>query len=143
MYAIRNKRVFLRIDSPACDILGREAPMSYTVLVVEDNPDIREILEITLSDAGFLVVAAETARQAMQQLERLSRLDLVLTDFNLPDGRHLVPDVKKLRPELPVIVLSGDAYSAQAALPQADAVLGKPVTGTALVKEVRRLLSAA
>lgn len=117
--------------------------MSYTVLVVEDNPDIREILEITLSDAGFLVVAAETARQAMQQLERLSRLDLVLTDFNLPDGRHLVPDVKKLRPELPVIVLSGDAYSAQAALPQADTVLGKPVTGTALVKEVRRLLSAA
>ena len=117
--------------------------MSHTVLIVEDNAYIREFLEITLSDAGFVVVEAETARQAMQQLERLSRLDLVLTDFNLPDGRHLVPDVKKLRPELPVIVLSGDAYSAQAALPQADAVLGKPVTGTALVKEVRRLLSAA
>ena len=142
MYVIRNKRVFLLIDPPACDILDREAPMSYTVLVVEDNPDIREILDITLSDAGFVVVAADTARQAMQQLERLSRLDLVLADFNLPDGRHLVPNLKKLRPELPVIVLSGDAYSAQAALPQADAVLGKPVTGPALVKEVRRLLSA-
>ena len=143
MYAIRNKRVFLRIDPPACDIVGREAPMSHTVLIVEDNPDIREILEITLSDAGFVVVTAETAQEAMQQLERLSRLDLVLTDFNLPDGRQLVPNLKKLRPELPVIVLSGDAYSAQAALPQADAVLGKPVTGTALVTEVRRLLSAA
>lgn len=117
--------------------------MSHTVLIVEDNADVREILEITLSDAGFTVVAAETARQAMQQLEQFNQLDLVLADFNLPDGRHLVPDIKKIRPEMPVIVLSGDAYSARAALPQADAVLGKPVTGTALVKEVRRLLSVA
>jgi len=117
--------------------------MSHTVLIVEDNADIREILEITLSDAGFAVLAAETARQAMQQLDQLNQLDLVLADFNLPDGRHLVPDLKKVRPGLPVIVLSGDAYTARAALPQADAVLGKPVAGTALVKEVRRLLSAA
>lgn len=117
--------------------------MSHTVLVVEDNADIREILEITLSDAGFVVVGAETARQAMEQLEQLTRLDLVLADFNLPDGKHLVPNLKKARPEIPVIVLSGGAYIASEALPQADAVLGKPVTGSALVKEVRRLLSAA
>lgn len=117
--------------------------MSHTVLIVEDNVDVREILEITLSDAGFAVVAAETAHQAMQQLEQLSQLDLVLADFNLPDGRHLVPNLKKLRPDLPVIVLSGDAYSARAALPQADSVLGKPVMRSALVKEVQRLLSVA
>ena len=117
--------------------------MSRTIPIVEDSADIREILRITLSDAGFVVVAAGTAREAMQKLEQLSRLDLVLADFNLPDGKHLVPDLKKIRPELPVIVLSGDAYSARAALPQADAVLSKPLTGTSLVKEVRRLLSAA
>jgi CheY-like chemotaxis protein len=117
--------------------------MSHTVLIVEDNADIREILEITLSDAGFAVVAAETARQAMQQLKQLSQLDLVLADFNLPDGRHLVPNLKNARPELPVIVLSGDAYAARAALAQADAILGKPITGSTLVSEVRRLLSAA
>lgn len=117
--------------------------MSQTVLIVEDNADIREILDITLSDAGFAVVAAETARQAMRQLEQLGQLDLVAADFNLPDGTHLVPNLKKMRPELPVIVLSGNAYSARAALPQADSVLAKPVTGSALVKEVRRLLSGA
>jgi len=117
--------------------------MSHTVLIVEDNADVREILKLTLSEAGFTVKAAETARDAMQQLQQLSQLDLVLTDFNLPDGRHLVPNLKKARSNLPVIVLSGDAYSARAALPQADSVLAKPVTASALVKEVQRLLSAA
>jgi len=117
--------------------------MSHTVLIVEDNPDIREILEITLSEAGFAVVAAETAREAMHQLELLQALDLVLADFNLPDGRNLVPDLKKVRPKLPVLVLSGDPFNARASLPQADAVLGKPVSGSAIVKEVRRLISAA
>ncbi len=114
--------------------------MSQTVLIAEDNADIREILEMTLAAAGFVVVAVETARQAMQQLEHLKQLHLVLADFNLPDGRHLVPSVKKIRPELPVIVLSGDAHNARAALPQADVVLAKPVTKSALVKEVQRLL---
>lgn len=114
--------------------------MSHTVLIVEDNADIREILRITLSDAGFAVIAVETARQALQLLGQLGELDLVLSDFNLPDGRHLVPTVKRMRPELPVIVLSGDAHNARTALPQADAVLGKPVTKSALVKEVRRFL---
>jgi hypothetical protein len=54
----------------------------------------------------------------MQELEQLSRFDLVLAEFNLPDGNHLVPNLKKLRPELPVIVLSSDAYSARTALPK-------------------------
>jgi CheY-like chemotaxis protein len=79
----------------------------------------------------------------MQELEQLSRLDLVLAEFNLPDGNHLVPNLKKLRPELPVIVLSSDAYKCPDRTPQADAVLGKLLTGAALVNELRRLLSAA
>ena len=114
--------------------------MSHTVLVVEDNADIREILEVTLSEAGFAVVAAETARQAIEQLQT-HKIDLVLADYNLPDERNLVPNLKRTHPDLPVIVLSGDAYNARAALPQADAVLGKPVTGSMLVTEVKRLLS--
>src|SRR5919201_2269847 len=115
--------------------------MHHTVLLVEDNATIREILEISLSNAGFAVVEADTARQAMEKLEQLKALDLVVADFNLPDGHSLVPEVKKLRPQLPVLVLSGDPFTARAALPQADAVLGKPLSGANIVKEVRRLLS--
>jgi CheY-like chemotaxis protein len=115
--------------------------MSHTVLIVEDNADIREILQITLGDAGYTVVLADSARRAMRQLEELRQLDLVLADFNLPDGRNLVPNLKKVRPELPVIVLSGNASSARIALPEADSVMAKPVTGSALIKEVHRLLS--
>jgi CheY-like chemotaxis protein len=117
--------------------------MAHTVLVVEGNLDLREILAFTLSEAGFVVVKAESMLQALQRLNEVPQLDLVLADFHLSDGRNLVPIVKKMRPNLPVVVLSGDPHNAKAALPQADAVLGKPVPGRALVGELRRLLPAA
>jgi len=117
--------------------------MTHTVLVVEDNIDLREILELTLSGAGFAVIATESARDALEHVKELPHLDLVLADFNLPDGKDLVPTLKKLRPTLPVVVLSGDPYSARTELPEADAVLGKPVSGDAIVSELRRFLSAA
>jgi CheY-like chemotaxis protein len=117
--------------------------MRHTVLVVEDGLDLREILELTLSNAGFTVIVAESATAALARVKEFPHLDLVLADFNLPDGKDLVPTLKKLRPNLPVVVLSGDPYRARAELPQADAVLGKPVSGNAIVNELRRFLSAA
>jgi len=113
------------------------------VLVVEDGLDLREILELTLSNAGFTVIVAASASDALARVKELPHLDLVLADFNLPDGRSLVPTLKQLRPDMPVVVLSGDPYSARAELPEADAVLGKPVSGNAIVNELRRFLTAA
>ena len=113
------------------------------MLIVEDALDLREILELTLSNAGFAVIAAESARHALQRVKELPRIDLVLADFNLPDGKDLVPTLKKLLPNMPVVVLSGDPYGARAELPEADAVLGKPVSGNAIVRELRRFLTAA
>jgi CheY-like chemotaxis protein len=117
--------------------------MAHTVLVVEDNLDLREILAFTLSEAAFVVIKAESMLQALERLNERPQLDLVLADFHLSDGRNLVPIVKTMRPNLPIVVLSGDPHNAKAALPQADAVLGKPVAGRALVAELRRLLRAA
>jgi DNA-binding NtrC family response regulator len=117
--------------------------MSHTILVVEDDSDVRKFLERILSDGGFAVVSAATIMEAMQQLHTTSSFDAVLADFHLPDGKNLVPDLKKLRPGLPVVVLSGDPYSARAALPEANAVLGKPLSASALLGELRRLLKAA
>ena len=112
-------------------------------MVVEDGVDLREILELTLSNAGFAVILAESASDALERVKEFPDLDLVLADFNLPDGKSLVPTLKKLRPNMPVVVLSGDPYSARAELPEADAVLGKPVSGNAIVTELRRFLTAA
>jgi CheY-like chemotaxis protein len=117
--------------------------MTHTVLIVEDNAELREILELVLSNAGFGVIKAESAREALEREREFSHLDLVLADFNLPDGKDLVPTLKRLRPNLPVVVLSGDPYSARAELPEADAVLGKPIASDVIVGELRRLITAA
>lgn len=117
--------------------------MTHTVLIVEDAVDLREILELTLANAGFAVITAESARHALERVREFPHLDLVLADFNLPDGQNLVPTLKRMRPNLPVVVLSGDPYNARAELPEADAVLGKPVSGNTIVSELRRFLTAA
>jgi DNA-binding NtrC family response regulator len=116
--------------------------MSHTILIVEDEPHVRNFLQRVLSEAGFAVVSTETILQAMEQLNPASSFDAVVADFHLPDGRGLVPQLKKVCPTLPVLVLSGDPYTARTALPQADAVLGKPLSTSALVGELRRLLMA-
>jgi two-component system OmpR family response regulator len=62
-----------------------EAGTHSTVLVVEDEPSIADILEITLKFHGFSVLCASTGREAVE-LARRSRPDLVLLDVMLPDG---------------------------------------------------------
>lgn len=116
--------------------------MPPTILVVEDDHDIRELLILALTEAGFGVVEAESAAQAVLRFKEAPRIDLVLTDFNLPDGRNLIPTLKNLRPSLPVIVLSGNPGGARAALPEADAILGKPLSGGRIIEEIRRFVPA-
>ena len=76
--------------------------MPQAILVVEDEPDIRELLTFTIGRAGYDVIAAETAEQALQKMgEGLP--ELVLIDWMLPgmDGvelaRRMRQDVEKLR----------------------------------------------
>jgi two-component system, NtrC family, response regulator PilR len=86
------------------------------VLVVDDEADIRELVEITLSRMGLKSEAAATLAQARELLDAHA-FDLCITDMRLPDGNgiELVEHIQRIRPELPVAVIT--AYgSAQAAV---------------------------
>jgi two-component system response regulator PilR (NtrC family) len=76
-------------------------------LVVDDEPDIRELLEITLGRMGVETCAAGTLAEARAQL-RERQFDLCLTDINLPDGNGLtlVEEVGTLHPDLPIAVIT-------------------------------------
>jgi len=80
---------------------------TQTALIVDDEPDIRELLEITLGRMGVETVAAADIASARRCLER-GRFDLCLTDLNLPDGRgtDLVEFIARERPQLPVAVIT-------------------------------------
>src|SRR5512146_2294112 len=89
------------------------------VLVVDDEPDIRELLELTLLKMGLGVTAASTLAEARQHLES-ERFDLCLTDMRLGDGEglDLVRHISSLGIDLPVAVITayGSAENAVAAL---------------------------
>jgi CheY-like chemotaxis protein len=92
---------------PDADDLAGSRP---SVLVVEDNDDVRELAESVLGMAGYAVLAAASGEQALDLLRRGARVDLLFTDVIMPGGMNglqLVDETRRLRPRLPVLVTTG------------------------------------
>ncbi|KGM06043.1 Type IV fimbriae expression regulatory protein PilR [Methylophaga thiooxydans] len=81
--------------------------MNRQALVIDDEPDILELLTMTLSDMSIDCVTAESLAQAHQALKQ-QKFDLCFTDMRLPDGNGLdfVKTIQKQWPELPVAVIT-------------------------------------
>ena len=83
--------------------------MPQAIMVVEDEPDIRELLIFTIGRAGYDVVAAESAEQALQKIDK-GLPELVLIDWMLPgmDGVELARRMRQdeLTADLPIIMLT-------------------------------------
>jgi two-component system response regulator PilR (NtrC family) len=113
------------------------------VLVVDDEPDIRELLELTLVRMGLDVLAVSSIGEAKEQLKE-GRYDLCLTDMRLGDGEglDLVRFISAQAPEVPVAVITayGSAENAVAALKAgAFDYVSKPVG----LEQLRTLVRAA
>jgi CheY-like chemotaxis protein len=111
---------------------------SCTVLVVDDEPDVRYLLRITLELAGYGVVEAAHGEAALEQVRR-SPPQLVLTDRMMPrmNGGELI---ERLRADeslkaIPIVIISGTRGDRGGA----DAVLGKPFDTSELIVLVDRL----
>jgi CheY-like chemotaxis protein len=98
-------------DQPAAAPDGDGAADSRpSVLVVEDNDDVRELAESVLGMAGYTVLAAASGEQALTLLREGARVDLLFTDVIMPGGMNglqLVDEARRLRPRLPVLVTTG------------------------------------
>lgn len=81
--------------------------MSQTVLLVDDEPDILQLLEIALARMNLNTLSAATVSEAMRLIDT-SELDLCLTDMRLPDGNglQLVEYAQQIDRELPVAVIT-------------------------------------
>ena len=112
-------------------------------LIVDDEPDIRELLGITLGRMGVQVSPAATIAEALDLL-REQNFDLCLTDMRLPDGNglDLVADITRRHPGMPVAVITahGNMESAITALKSgAFDFVTKPVD----LKDLRNLITQA
>lgn len=83
--------------------------MSQVVLLVDDEPLVREVAAWMLEDLGCQVVTADGGTEALKKLSNDPRIEILITDINMPDmdGYALAEAAKRLRESLKVIVLSG------------------------------------
>lgn len=119
------------------------------VMVVEDDPDVRDLLCLLLKAEGHRVMAAADADSALALLPRGGVMpDLMLADFNLPkgtDGLRLAALLReRLTRPLPVVMLTGDITTAtlRAIAAQDCVLMHKPVSAQELAALVQRLLPA-
>ena len=111
-----------------------------TVLVVEDDDSVRELVRRVLEECGYSVLDAAHAESALDVCQKQPRIDLLLTDLVLPGrgGVELATLAKRDLPRLKVLFTTG--YGARAQVPAGAALLPKPITPASLAREVRRVL---
>jgi CheY-like chemotaxis protein len=117
-----------------------------TVLVVDDQPDSREMLATLLEQRGARSMQSESAESALQILQ-LQRVDLLIADIAMPnvDGYELMRRLRAAGNETPAIAVTAFARSddRRSALDCGyTAYLSKPIDGRQLAKMVRELVSA-
>jgi signal transduction histidine kinase/CheY-like chemotaxis protein len=125
------------------------APGSETLLLVEDEGGVRELITEWLTDNGYAVLAAENGIEALALAEsHVGRIDLLIADVVMPQmgGPALAASLLPLRPDMKVIFMSGYADEAIAApqmLELGAAFLQKPFTLDRLLRQVRETLDSA
>src|SRR6185295_19293499 len=96
------------------------------ILVVDDYEEVRELTVEVLAGAGYAVVAVGDASAALAEVKRTgSQIRLLVTDLNLGgmSGIELAQEVRRLRPGLPVLYISGEAAGS---IIQPDELILKP-----------------
>jgi len=80
-----------------------------TVLLVDDEPNLRRILSAVLARDGYNIVIADGGRDAIKKAKQQPRLDLLVTDFLMPDmnGLQVLEAIRKQHPDLRALVISG------------------------------------
>jgi len=116
-----------------------------TILIVEDDPNVRSMLVKHLVKSGYRIIEATDGMEALKRLEQ-DQYDLVLTDIVMPyiSGVGVVTALKKKWPHIPVIAMTGFGKEPESAAMErnADLVLPKPVKMSLLMKHIARLLGA-
>ncbi|MDR9459984.1 MAG: response regulator, partial [Dehalococcoidia bacterium] len=114
------------------------------ILLVDDDPNVNEVLELMLSQIGYDVTAVSHGQEAIT-LFKQGNYDLVITDLGMPDvsGWDVAEAVKQRSPETPVVLITGwgvQVDSAQRDKVGVDGVIAKPFSRQTLSDEMVRLL---
>jgi CheY-like chemotaxis protein len=126
----------------ATDRTPAETQLTAPVLVVEDEPGMREFIRLALIRAGHQVLAVSGARAALDALRRRQAIALMLVDVVMPemDGYEVVAEARKISPSVHVVFISAFAPD-PTRQPCGDGFLAKPFTSESLTGIVEKALS--
>ncbi|MBN8915394.1 MAG: response regulator [Rhizobiales bacterium] len=140
-----------RVPTLPAPLPGKDAGSrkAAAVLVIEDDPDVRSLLELLLTTEGHAVTVAPDGDTAVALVERNAiRPELILADYNLPNGMTGLETASRLRARLgrriPVVIVTGDISTTTLRdIAGQDCVqLNKPVKADELTLIIQRLLAA-
>ncbi len=110
-----------------------------TILCLDDEPDLLYLHRVVLERAGYSVLSASEAGEALRLLSE-NPVQLVITDHLMPGGRsseEFIVEMKRLRPSVPVLLLTGMPDIAESS---ADAVMQKMEGAEELLRVVKEML---
>jgi CheY-like chemotaxis protein len=121
--------------------------ISKRLLIVDDDPDIRQVFQDRLESLGYIVETAGNAFEAMFALGKMPPAGILL-DFMLPaiNGLQVLREIRRLYPMLPVVIITAnedEGFAARAMAAGADEVLFKPVENGHFKQFVQRCFGAA
>src|SRR6185437_9789475 len=99
-------------DAAADIAAGSPVPFAgATILLVDDDANVREVVAATLAEAGLIVIEAADGHEALLHLERVEKIDLLIADHGMPGmtGVELAERARERRPGLPVMFMTGHA----------------------------------
>lgn len=137
-------------DTYKADADGQPTTGSARLIVVDDEPLVREIITQQLEAAGYSVRSFASGTDALAALDAGEEADLIVSDLSMPgmDGIALIREAHRRRPKLPAILLTGFATNAAeiavgGAISGTFSLLRKPVSEQLLVDRVEMLLEGA
>jgi len=127
------------------EVAGRQKntkPVRATILIVEDEQQIRDLMKAVLEVDGYAVIAARDGIEGLQRYrENKDRVDLVVTDSTMPgmNGPEMIEKILAITPDAKVILASGSVAEKQTDEFTRAVWLQKPYSARELKEAVRRL----
>jgi CheY-like chemotaxis protein len=126
--------------------VAERARAGETVLVVDDDPNIRMLLAEVLEELGYNVIEAEDAAQGLAVLQSGSAIDLLITDVGLPggmNGRQMAEAARDARPGLKILFITGYAEKSAADDAQPGTyTMAKPFALDALANRIKTIIAS-
>jgi len=127
------------VDQPVDD-----APLAHggeLVLLAEDDPNVRRVVRQQLIDLGYPVIEAENGAQALEMIEQIPDIAILVSDIIMPggiNGRQLAEQVLASHPQMRIVLMSGYTDESEEAAASDLPILGKPFVRQDLARALHR-----